>query len=75
MFNNVASPLVDVPYYIFFTATFIGLIPAAYITVRAGIALGELKAIGDLYDFNSIATLFLVGLVSVTPTLISKTKS
>ncbi|PPR99935.1 hypothetical protein GOBAR_AA20723 [Gossypium barbadense] len=38
-FNNVASPIVDVPYHIFLTATFIGLIPAAYITVRAGIAL------------------------------------
>ncbi|MBA0685443.1 hypothetical protein Goari_013103 [Gossypium aridum] len=72
-FNNVSSPIVDVPYHIFFTATFIGLIPAAYIT--AGIALGELKSIGDLFDFNLIATLFLIGLVSVPPTLISKTKS
>ncbi|MFQ6632884.1 hypothetical protein Gotur_010663 [Gossypium turneri] len=71
--NNVSSPIVDVPYHIFFTATFIGLIPAAYIT--AGIALGELKSIGDLFDFNLIATLFLIGLVSVPPTLISKTKS
>ncbi|GFZ17128.1 SNARE associated Golgi protein family [Actinidia rufa] len=38
-FINVASPIVDVPYHIFFLATFIGLIPAAYVTVRAGIAL------------------------------------
>ncbi|XVE65315.1 hypothetical protein DITRI_Ditri07aG0171000 [Diplodiscus trichospermus] len=75
LFINVASPIVDVPYHIFFTATFIGLIPAAYITVRAGIALGELRSVGDLYDFNSIATLFLIGVVSVTPTLMSKTKS
>ncbi|XVF52331.1 hypothetical protein PTKIN_Ptkin05aG0010100 [Pterospermum kingtungense] len=75
LFINVASPIVDVPYHIFFTATFIGLIPAAYITVRAGIALGELQSVGDLYDFNSIATLFLIGVVSVTPTLMSKTKS
>ncbi|GMI63893.1 hypothetical protein like AT4G17790 [Hibiscus trionum] len=74
-FINVASPIVDVPYHIFFLATFIGLIPAAYITVRAGIALGELQSVGDLYDFNSIATLFLIGVVSVTPTLMSKTKS
>ncbi|XP_022717687.1 uncharacterized membrane protein At4g09580-like [Durio zibethinus] len=72
-FINVASPIVDVPYHIFFMATFIGLIPAAYITVRAGIALGELQSVGDLYDFNSIATLFLIGVVSVTPTLMSKT--
>lgn len=34
MFINVASPIVDVPYHIFFLATFIGLIPAAYVTVR-----------------------------------------
>ncbi|CAL9758081.1 uncharacterized membrane protein At4g09580-like [Musa acuminata AAA Group] len=71
-FINVASPIVDVPYRIFFMATIIGLIPAAYVTVRAGIALGELRSVADLYDFQAIATLFLIGIVSVTPTLISK---
>lgn len=33
-FINFASPIVDVPYHIFFLATSIGLIPAAYVTVR-----------------------------------------
>ncbi|KAL3619459.1 hypothetical protein CASFOL_037029 [Castilleja foliolosa] len=75
-FINVASPIVDVPYHIFFLATFIGIIPAAYVTVRAGITLGELQSVGDLYDFQSIATLLLIGVVTVTPTLIgNKTKS
>ncbi|RAL52132.1 unnamed protein product [Cuscuta campestris] len=74
-FINVASPIVDVPYHIFFLATFIGLIPAAYVTVRAGIALSELRSLGDLYDFNSIATLFLIGAVSITPTLIGSNSS
>ncbi|KAK6146450.1 hypothetical protein DH2020_020319 [Rehmannia glutinosa] len=75
-FINVASPIVDVPYHIFFLATFIGIIPAAYVTVRAGIALGELQSVGDLYDFQSIATLFLIGVVTVTPTLMgNKSKS
>ncbi|KAI9177040.1 hypothetical protein LWI28_010340 [Acer negundo] len=74
-FINVASPIVDVPYHIFFLATVIGLIPAAYVTVRAGLALGELQSLGDLYDFNSVATLFLIGVISITPTLISKNKS
>ncbi|XP_039011030.1 uncharacterized membrane protein At4g09580-like [Hibiscus syriacus] len=74
-FINVASPIVDVPYHIFFLATFIGLIPAAYITVRAGIALGELQSLGDLYDFNSIAILFLIGAVSITPTLMKPNHS
>lgn len=33
-FINVASPIVDVPYHIFFLATVIGIIPAAYVTVK-----------------------------------------
>ena len=74
-FINVASPIVDVPYHIFFLGTVIGFVPAAYVTVRAGLALRELQSLGDLYDFNSIATLFLIGIVSVTPTLMSKNKS
>ncbi|KAH6774069.1 SNARE associated Golgi protein family [Perilla frutescens var. frutescens] len=74
-FINVASPIVDVPYHIFLLATVIGLTPAAFVTVRAGIALGELQSVGDLYNFQSLATLFLIGVVSVTPTLIgSKSK-
>ncbi|KAF3596863.1 hypothetical protein DY000_02026781 [Brassica cretica] len=72
---KVASPIVDVSYHIFFLATFIGLIPAAFVTVRAGIALGELQSLGDLYDFSSMATLFLIGVLSVTPALISKKKA
>ncbi|XP_010055300.2 uncharacterized membrane protein At4g09580 [Eucalyptus grandis] len=71
-FINFASPIVDVPYHTFFLATVIGLIPAAYVTVRAGLALGELQSVGDLYDFHSIATLFFIGIVSVTPTLMGK---
>ncbi|KAF5734306.1 SNARE associated Golgi protein family [Tripterygium wilfordii] len=74
-FINVASPIVNVPYHIFFLATVIGLIPAAYVTVRAGLALGELQSLGDLYNFRSVATLFLIGIVSVTPTLMGKCKS
>lgn len=71
-FINVASPIVDVPYHTFFLGTVIGLIPAAYVTVKAGLALGELQSLRDLYDFNSIATICLIGVVSVTPTLITK---
>lgn len=33
-FINVASPIVDIPFHIFFLATMVGLIPASYITVR-----------------------------------------
>ncbi|CAA6667047.1 unnamed protein product [Spirodela intermedia] len=74
-FINMASPIVDVPYHTFFLATFIGLIPAAFVTVRAGIALGDLKSVNDLYDFQSVATLFLIGAISVTPTILSKART
>lgn len=75
-FINVASPLVNVPYHTFVLATSLGIIPVAFVTVRAGMALGELQSIGDLYDIQSIGTLFFIGLASVTPTLISnKSKS
>ncbi|KAI4303326.1 hypothetical protein MLD38_038972 [Melastoma candidum] len=74
-FINFASPIVDIPYHTFFLATVIGLIPAAYVTVRAGIALGDLQSVKDLYDFQSIATLFFIGVVSITPTLMGKKES
>ncbi|KAJ8460346.1 hypothetical protein OPV22_033272 [Ensete ventricosum] len=71
-FINMASPIVNVPYRVFFLATSIGLIPAAYVTVRAGTALGELRSVADLYDFQSIATLFFIGIVTLSPTFLSK---
>jgi hypothetical protein len=43
--------------------------------MQAGLALGELQSVGDLYDFNSIATLFFIGIISVTPTLMGKNDS
>ncbi|OEL27763.1 putative membrane protein [Dichanthelium oligosanthes] len=42
---------------------------------QAGIALSDLKSLNDLYDPKSIAVLFLIGLVSVTPTLLGKNET
>ncbi|KAG4908054.1 putative membrane protein [Glycine soja] len=95
LFINLASPIVDVPFHIFFSATLIGLVPASYITVRdieelkdytgsvhiekallripaAGLALGDLKSIKDLYDFKTLSVLFLIGFVSIAPTLLKR---
>ena len=61
------------------TEVWTSMIPEEPLTLlpflQAGIALGELRSVGDLYDFHSIATLFLIGVVSVTPTMISKNNS
>ncbi|KAA8546316.1 hypothetical protein F0562_002944 [Nyssa sinensis] len=72
LFINLASPIVDIPFHIFFLATVIGLIPASYITVRAGLALGDLKSVKDLYDFKTLSVLFLIGSISILPTLLKR---
>ncbi|TYI39077.1 hypothetical protein ES332_A02G074100v1 [Gossypium tomentosum] len=74
LFINLASPIVDIPFHVFFLATFVGLIPASYITVKAGLALGDLRSVKDLYDFKTLSVLFLIGLVSIFPTLLKKKK-
>ncbi|CAA3029944.1 uncharacterized membrane protein At4g09580-like [Olea europaea var. sylvestris] len=72
LFINLASPIVDIPFHIFFLATVIGLIPASYITVRAGLALGDLKSFKDLYDVKTLVLLFLIGSLLLVPTLLKR---
>lgn len=74
LFINLASPIVDIPFHIFFSATLVGLIPAAYITVKAGLALGELKSVKDLYDLKTLSVLFLIGFISILPTILKRKK-
>ncbi|KAL6512108.1 hypothetical protein OROGR_021705 [Orobanche gracilis] len=72
LFINLASPIVDVPFHIFFLATVVGLIPASYITVRAGLALGDLKSVRDLYDLKTLTVLFFIGSVLLIPTILKR---
>eukprot|EP00262_Sarcandra_glabra_P012674 TRINITY_DN3318_c0_g2_i1.p1 TRINITY_DN3318_c0_g2~~TRINITY_DN3318_c0_g2_i1.p1 ORF type:complete len:280 (+),score=37.50 TRINITY_DN3318_c0_g2_i1:214-1053(+) len=74
-FINLASPIVDIPFHVFFLATLVGLIPASYITVRAGLALGDLKSVKDLYDFKTLAVLFFIGSISIFPTIVKKKRT
>ncbi|CBI18173.3 uncharacterized membrane protein At4g09580 [Vitis riparia] len=75
LFINLASPIVDIPFHVFFLATLVGLIPASYITVRAGLALGDLKSVKDLYDFKTLSVLFLIGFISILPTLLKRKRT
>ncbi|KAF3615583.1 putative NAC domain-containing protein 43-like [Capsicum annuum] len=72
LFINLASPIVDIPFYIFFFATVICLIPAAYITIKAGLTLGELKSVKDFYDFKTLSVLFLIGALIILPTILKR---
>eukprot|EP00744_Colponema_vietnamica_P002607 GILI01004056.1.p1 GENE.GILI01004056.1~~GILI01004056.1.p1 ORF type:complete len:270 (+),score=91.16 GILI01004056.1:66-812(+) len=67
-FINISSPLVGVPFSYFFFATLFGLMPGNIITVRMGLTLGNLDRIGP--DFQTILSLFGIGLIALLPTLI-----
>lgn len=75
LFINLASPIVDIPFHVFFLATVIGLLPASLITVRAGLALGDLKSVKDLYDAKTLLVLFLIGLLIIIPTLFKRKRT
>ncbi|CAA6664314.1 unnamed protein product [Spirodela intermedia] len=74
-FINLASPIVDIPFHIFFIATSVGLFPSSYITVRAGLALGELRSVRDLYDFKTLVVLFLIGSIIILPTILKRKRT
>ncbi|KAG7015907.1 putative membrane protein, partial [Cucurbita argyrosperma subsp. argyrosperma] len=75
IFINLASPIVDVPFHVFLSATLIGLVPSSYIMVRAGLALGDLKSVKDLYDFKTLTVLFFIGSLSVLPILLKRKRT
>lgn len=39
---------------------------------QAGLALGDLKSVKDLYDFKTLSVLFLIGLLLLLPTLLKR---
>lgn len=71
-FINFASPIVGIPYHTFLLATLFGLIPASIMSVRAGLTLGQLQSLGDLYDTKTILFLFTIGLILILPTVLKR---
>lgn len=71
-FINFTSPIVDIPYHIFLCATLFGLIPASILSVRAGLTLGQLESLGDLYDLKTVTLLFIIGVIVILPTALTR---
>ncbi|KAG8633398.1 hypothetical protein MANES_18G100900v8 [Manihot esculenta] len=54
LFINLASPIVDIPFHVFFLATLLGLIPASYITVRVSFSFASFRIfLESSYCFSS----------------------
>jgi uncharacterized membrane protein YdjX (TVP38/TMEM64 family) len=59
-FINMASPIVDIPFHIFFAATLVGLIPASYITVKVSINTCNVYHLSIGLELSIISTEFHV---------------
>lgn len=69
-FINIASPLFDVPYLYFAIATTVGIVPAVFTFVQAGVTLHQLTSADDLSrNWQSVALMFLLGSLCLLPTL------
>ncbi|MDP2437746.1 MAG: VTT domain-containing protein [archaeon] len=68
-FINIASPLFGVPYSSFAIATAVGIVPAVFTFVQAGVTLHELTSSADLSrTWQSLALMFALGFLCLLPT-------
>lgn len=51
---------------------FVTLLMLPLLFDQAGLALGDLKSVKDLYDFKTLSVLFLIGFVSILPTVLKR---
>ncbi|XP_002987352.2 transmembrane protein 41B [Selaginella moellendorffii] len=71
-FINVASPLAAVPFREFFLGTFVGVIPAGVVAVKAGRILSQLNSLNDLYDSRTLAALFFLAFLVILPVVFKR---
>eukprot|EP00727_Mastigamoeba_balamuthi_P014766 m51a1_g9915 hypothetical protein (307) ;mRNA; f:134499-135669 len=68
-FINLATPILAVPLGPFVAATFLGIFPATFLCVRAGLTLAELQRPSDAVDTRALATMAVLAVLSILPTL------
>ena len=67
---NLSSPIVGVPFLTFVSATFVGLMPANFIHINAGMTLATIEHVGLSYD--SVIFLLILAFVALIPTIMLK---
>jgi uncharacterized membrane protein YdjX (TVP38/TMEM64 family) len=70
---NLASPVVGVPYFYFFFATLLGLMPANILHVNMGAEISTMKQIG--FDYKILLFLLFLGFFALIPIWAKKTLS
>jgi uncharacterized membrane protein YdjX (TVP38/TMEM64 family) len=69
VFVNMASPIVDVPLWIFFFGTMIGVSAQTLIAVRAGVTIQDIKDPKEVLNIWTFLSLFGLAFLALLPTL------
>jgi uncharacterized membrane protein YdjX (TVP38/TMEM64 family) len=71
-FINVSAPIVSVPLRHFVLGTFLGLIPASVVAVKAGRILSQINSMADLYDHKTILTISVIAILVLLPVILKR---
>ncbi|CAM6060733.1 unnamed protein product [Sphagnum tenellum] len=71
-FINVSAPIVSVPLQHFVLGTFLGLIPASVVAVKAGRILSQINSLADLYDHQTILTISVIAILVLLPVIFKR---
>ncbi|KAJ8321002.1 hypothetical protein KUTeg_002589 [Tegillarca granosa] len=69
-FLNMASPILNVPVYLFFPSVLIGLMPFNFICVQTGCMLSELTSMDNIFSTWTLLKLSAIALTALLPGLI-----
>jgi uncharacterized membrane protein YdjX (TVP38/TMEM64 family) len=72
-FINISSPIVEIPFSIFFWATLIGISPATFIATNIGVSIADITdETKNIISFNTLLSLSGVAFLSLLPVLFKK---
>lgn len=71
-FINITSPVLNIPIWTFFWATFIGVAPLSFIAVSAGKEINKLVTFGDAVSTDAIFLCVAAAVVSILPIIAKK---
>ena len=72
---NLAPALTSLPLRTFVLATFIGVIPGAFVFVNLGETLGRIDSVQDLVSWETFGALALLGLLALVPISVRRLSS
>nr|CAB3267099.1 transmembrane protein 41B [Phallusia mammillata] len=69
-FINIVSPVIHIPVWLFFSATFIGVAPLSFIAIQAGTTLYQLTTAGDAISWTGVGVMAVLAVLSLLPVLL-----